>query len=204
MDLHSEADAMSGRVALSKSSPAGRFLSAFLGERRGVAMIEFAVTMPLVVALLLPLADLGMGFYRKTQLMTAAEAGAQYAWRNGYGAGTTQTIVQGATGFGSTAMPTTDITVTLSCKCVDKTTNLFTATNTAITPTTTAQCTGTTACSGANNISDAPGAYVTVTISPATACSNSSTDAVCFKPLFTYGIFGSVVTLSVTSTVRVS
>ena len=51
-------------------------LAAFCRERRGVAMIEFAVTMPLIVGLLLPLTDLGIGFYKKTQLMTAAEAGA--------------------------------------------------------------------------------------------------------------------------------
>src|SRR6266446_5818077 len=171
------------RSFIDKSRSATRMLVAdFWGERRGVAMIEFVVTMPLMVALLLPLVDLGMGFYRKTQLMTAAEAGAQYAWRNGYNVTTIQTIVQNATGFGSTAMPTADVQVALSCKCVDTTTSQFTATSPAGSPagtaTTTAQCTGpgNIYTCGAGSVSAKPSAYVTVTITPATACSTSSTD----------------------------
>jgi len=178
----------------------------FWGERRGVAMIEFVVTMPLMVALLLPLVDLGMGFYRKTQLMTAAEAGAQYAWLQGFNSATIKTAVQNATGLGSTAVPLTDITVTLSCKCVDTSTNQFSTNPASITAADASVCSGkpSTYCTAGNNVPGLPGAYVTVTITPATTCSTSSTDAVCYKPLFTYGIFGGPVDLTVTSTVRVS
>ena len=184
-----------------------RSLTGFFRDRRGVAMIELAITLPLIVALFLPLVDLGMGFYRKTQLMTAAEAGAQYAWRKGFSSASIQTAVQNATSLGVSAMPAGDITVTLSCKCVDKTNSAYTATSPAVTPAAASDCTSkaTSYCSyNANNIAAAPGAYVTVTISPAAACSSSSTDAVCFKPLFTYSIFGGPVTLTAASTVRVS
>ena len=190
-------------------SPLIDSLAAFWRECGGVAVIEFAITMPLIVALLLPLTDLGMGFYRKTQLMTAAEAGAEYAWRNPSfstaassttAIATIQTVVQNATGLGSTSVPTTDISVALSCKCVDSTTNQFSS---SITATSSATCTAQPSCSGAN-VPGKPGLYVNVTIDHSGACSSSPTDAVCYKPLFTYGIFGSVMKLTVTSTVRVS
>ena len=200
---------MSDRLALPAVAPArtildelrstARHLAAFCRERRGVAMVEFAVTLPILVGLLLPLVDLGMGFYRKTQLMTAAEAGAQYAWRHGYNLTKIKTIVQDATSLGSTVVPLTDITAPLSCKCVDKTTNQFTATSPAITPTKPSDCTGTTACSTvANSISATPGAYVTVTINPNNAPAHNN-----YTPLFTYWIFGGGIKLTVTSTVRI-
>ena len=194
------------RAAADKARPATRRLSAFWRECRGVVMIEFAVTTPLVIAMFLPLVDVGMGFYSKTRLMTAAQAGAQYAWLQGsFNSTNIKNVVQAATGLGATALPLNDITVTLSCKCVDTTTSLFTAPNPAITPSAVSDCTGTTNCSGvANSYTTIPSAYVTVTISPATACSTSSTDAVCYKPLFSYGIFQGPVNLTVTSTVRIS
>ncbi len=193
------------RAAAKKARPATRGFGAFWRESRGVAMVEFAVTTPLVIAMLLPLVDVGMGFYSKTRLMTAAQAGAQYAWLQGFNSANIQSVVQSATGLGSTALPTADITVTLSCKCVDSTTSLFTAPNPAITPTSASDCTSTTNCAGvANSYSTSPAAYVTVTITPSAACTMASADFVCYKPLFTYGIFQGPVDLTVSSTVRIS
>ena len=180
-------------------------LQEFWQSQRGVAMIEFAVVTPILVLLLLPLTDLGMGFYQKTQLMTAAEAGTQYAWRNAYSPANIKTAVQNATGLGSTKVPAGDILVAMSCKCVDTSTNKFSTNPASITAADASVCSGkpTNYCTAGNNVPGKPGAYVTVTITPATACSTSSTDAVCYKPLFTYGIFGGPVTLSVASTVRI-
>src|SRR5439155_18054075 len=56
----------------------------FRRDRRGAALVEFAVVSTMLIALMLPLSDLGMGFYVKTQVMTAAEAGAQYAFHKGW------------------------------------------------------------------------------------------------------------------------
>jgi hypothetical protein len=57
---------------------------AFGAEQRGAALIEFAIVGSMLVGMVLPLADIGMGFYYKTRVMTAAEAGAQYASPRGY------------------------------------------------------------------------------------------------------------------------
>jgi Flp pilus assembly protein TadG len=53
-------------------------------DRSGSAVLEFAFVSAFLMALLLPMADLGMAFYVKSQVMTAAEAGVQFAFLNGW------------------------------------------------------------------------------------------------------------------------
>jgi Flp pilus assembly protein TadG len=53
-------------------------------DRKGAALVEFALSLTLLILLLLPVFDLGRGFYFKTQVMTAAQAGAQWAFTNGW------------------------------------------------------------------------------------------------------------------------
>jgi Flp pilus assembly protein TadG len=54
---------------------------------RGNAAVEFALAAPILVALLVPMADLGMAFSQQIQVQQAAQAGATYAtlhpWTNG-------------------------------------------------------------------------------------------------------------------------
>jgi Flp pilus assembly protein TadG len=169
-----------------------RALAAFRRERRGVAMIEFAVTLPVIIVLLLPMVDIGMGFYLKTQVMTAAEAGAQNAFVKGWNSANIKTAVQSATGL---TIQSADITPVLKCGCVDGTTIYLAST----TPALPSDCTA--PCSNPNNPQQ--GAYVTVTLTPSAACTSSSTDSLCYKPLFTYGIFGGPVTLTAHSTIRI-
>src|SRR5215475_13767160 len=57
---------------------------ALRGDRSGAALVEFAVVATLLIALMLPLVDIGMGFYVKSQVMTAAQAGAQFAYLAGW------------------------------------------------------------------------------------------------------------------------
>jgi Flp pilus assembly protein TadG len=50
----------------------------------GNAAIEFALATPILVGLLVPVADLGMAFSQQLQVQQAAQAGAQYALLHGY------------------------------------------------------------------------------------------------------------------------
>jgi Flp pilus assembly protein TadG len=46
---------------------------------RGIALVEFALALPVIILLLTALADFGLGFYQGLQVQGAAAAGAQYA-----------------------------------------------------------------------------------------------------------------------------
>ena len=49
------------------------------GAERGDAVLEFALASPLLVALLVPVADLGIAYSEQIQVEQAVQAGAQYA-----------------------------------------------------------------------------------------------------------------------------
>jgi Flp pilus assembly protein TadG len=51
---------------------------------RGNAAIEFALATPILIGLLVPVADLGMAFSQQIKVQQAAQAGAQYALLHGY------------------------------------------------------------------------------------------------------------------------
>jgi Flp pilus assembly protein TadG len=55
-----------------------------LRERRGVAAVELAITLPVLAAMIVPIADLGLGLHAKIEVMDAVEAGAQYAVLHGF------------------------------------------------------------------------------------------------------------------------
>src|SRR5229473_8165053 len=62
---------------------AGRL--AFLARsERGNSAIEFALATPILLGLLVPVADLGMAFSQQLQVQQAAQAGAQYALLHGF------------------------------------------------------------------------------------------------------------------------
>ncbi|HTK79743.1 MAG TPA: TadE/TadG family type IV pilus assembly protein [Rhizomicrobium sp.] len=48
-------------------------------DKRGVAAIEFAVIVPMLLILAVGMADMGMGMYDKMQTQNASQAGADYA-----------------------------------------------------------------------------------------------------------------------------
>jgi len=79
-----------------------------------VSAVEFAITAPLLIGMLIPLVDLGLGIAKNTQLHNAAHAGAQYALVNGWDITAIQTAVTGAT----TLLPIQALPVpSQSCGC---------------------------------------------------------------------------------------
>ena len=158
-----------------------RQLGRLRNDNRAVAMVEFAVVMPILVLLILPLVDLGMGFYVKTQVATAAQAGAQYAFVNGWNSGNISTAVTSATGMGTTIQASP--APVLACGCADGTT----FTPPLIAATLVSDCASRTPCTGAR----LQGVYVTVFAQTT------------YTPLFSYLIFSGSTTISTSSTVRI-
>jgi hypothetical protein len=193
--------------------------SFFVGSRarHGMATVELALISSVLVVILLPMIDIGMGFYLKTQVMTAAQAGADYAFAKGWSATntTSQTGINAAVmnattlnassspALSSSATPWTYINggscsgancdVWLACKCTDGTTISDPASSQPGSPFKPSDCNALTPvssyCSGSNN--PQIGAYVTVKAHAT------------YTPLYTYLGFGQSVTFTATSQVRV-
>lgn len=85
-----------------------------LRDRSGVAAVEFALIAPMLVAVLLPMTDLGMGAYQKMRVQDAAEAGAQYALKHGYDSAAITSAAQNATSLGTNLA----VTPSEACDCV--------------------------------------------------------------------------------------
>jgi Flp pilus assembly protein TadG len=65
---------------------------------RGVAAVEFGLAAPILLAVLIPVADLGMAFSKEQQLRQAVQAGAQYAAaQSSWDPGAISNVVAGAT-----------------------------------------------------------------------------------------------------------
>jgi Flp pilus assembly protein TadG len=73
---------------------------------RGVAAVEFGLIVSFLAAMTICVADVGMGFYRKMQVQSAAQAGAEYAIVHGYSATSISNAVTAATSMaGISASP---------------------------------------------------------------------------------------------------
>jgi Flp pilus assembly protein TadG len=184
-------------------------------DPRGVATVELALVATVMVIIMLPIFDLGMGFYVKTQVMSAAEAGADYAFIHGWvtnnNSGPQTSInsaVMNATGLNGSSSPALTSSATpwtyvngsscagsncdlwLSCECTDGTT-LSDPTNQPTTPYAQSACSSLPKCSGANQNSQTPSAYVTVAAHAT------------YTPIITFLGLGNPITFTATSVVRV-
>jgi Flp pilus assembly protein TadG len=56
-----------------------RPLATLFGARDGTSAVEFAVSAPILLGLLVPVADLGIAYAQRQQVQQAVQAGAQYA-----------------------------------------------------------------------------------------------------------------------------
>lgn len=141
---------------------------------RGASAVEFALVLPLLVGVFVPLTDLGLGFYAQMRVENAAEAGGQYAivngWKSGANVGAIENAVTNATTLTSiSASPAP----TQACGC---------ASGTTISPV---------ACGSNCPDGDTAGSYVTV---------NAQSP---YSPIIPYPLLGSSLTLTAQSTVRV-
>src|SRR6185437_15710460 len=80
--------------------------------RRGIAAVEFVLLAPILVGVLVGVADLGNGIYRWMEVSSAAEAGAQFAVRQGYNAAAIMSAVSSAT-----SLPAVTTTSSQFCGC---------------------------------------------------------------------------------------
>lgn len=62
----------------------GRIVRRGLASERGNAAVEFGIIAPVLLGLLVPVADFGVYIYDQMQLNLAAQAGMEYAARNGW------------------------------------------------------------------------------------------------------------------------
>ena len=72
----------------------------------GVAAIEFAIVVPILLLMSITTIDIGIGFYRKMQVHNAAQAGAQYALLKGFNSTNIESaVVNASSPFPVTATP---------------------------------------------------------------------------------------------------
>jgi Flp pilus assembly protein TadG len=74
-----------------------RFLVRALGNTSGAAAIEFGVVVPVLALMVTAVIDIGFGVYRKMQVEDAAQAGAEWAIKNGFDANAISNAVTSAT-----------------------------------------------------------------------------------------------------------
>lgn len=92
--------------------------SPLLRNSSGAAAVEFALLAPTLVAILLPMVDLGVGAYEKMRVQDAAEAGAQYALKHGFSTTAITSAAQNATSLGNSVQ----VTPTEACDCISNAT----------------------------------------------------------------------------------
>ena len=189
---------------------------------RGVAMVELALVATVMVGLMLPMVDIGMGFYVKTQVMTAAQAGADYAFAKGWSGNNNavqssiNSAVMNATGLNASSTPALSSSSTpwtyvnggscsgancdlwLSCKCTDGTTLSDPLGGQPVTPFKQTDCVKRDSTGGTPANCSGAGVNPQKPAAYATVKAHAT-----YTPLITYLGFGSPTTFNATSVVRV-
>lgn len=152
---------------MSGNRPKYRLLSLLFRSERGSALVESALTIPVVVMMLLGAVEMGDFAYRATEMSNAARAAAQYAAMNGGGfADCNGTFAGGTCGTtsGMYAAARNDAPRTYS-----------TCTNFSVTATSSCLCSGSNAaCTGGSSYSCATGSgnpVINVTVGTSADCS---------------------------------
>jgi Flp pilus assembly protein TadG len=133
--------------------------SSWVRDRHGVAALEFALIVPVLLLLLGGVSDFGLLMWGKSELANGIAQGVQYALLTGpsVSAAAVKSAVQnGATRSGVNATVTVNVTGP-ACYCVSGQPAVLPSSSTALSSTYT--CTGTCPTSG-----NAPGAYMIITV----------------------------------------
>jgi len=95
--------------AISRAARTWQSARQFVGSgkcgKQGIAAIEFAIIVPILALLLLCTVDIGMGFYRKMEVQTAAQAGAEYAAVHGYSVSSISSAITNTASYSINASP---------------------------------------------------------------------------------------------------
>lgn len=75
----------------------GSWLRKLLRAEGGVSAVEFAIAAPILMALLVPVVDLGLAYSEQIQVQQAAQAGAQYASFHPWNSNSPTTIANAVT-----------------------------------------------------------------------------------------------------------
>lgn len=82
-----------------------RFFTRAAWDSSGAAAIEFGVVVPVLTLMVIAVADIGIGVYRKMQVEDAAQAGVEWAIRNGFDSNGISNAVTSATNASVIASP---------------------------------------------------------------------------------------------------
>lgn len=116
-DSRYRGDSAAGRQTRRQGAPRRwlGYLSALKRAENGVSAIEFALATPILLALILPLLDLGQAASEQIRLNLAVQAGAQYASLNLWG-GTSSSDISGIVN-NATTLSLSSVSATEYCGC---------------------------------------------------------------------------------------
>jgi Flp pilus assembly protein TadG len=103
-------------------------LAALVCGEGGTSAVEFALAAPLLVGLLVPMADLGMAFSQQIKVQQAAAAGAQYAALHPWNS-TSATAIANAVTAATTLAVTASPAPSQSCGCPSSSSVVYAACN---------------------------------------------------------------------------
>ena len=148
-------------------------LAALVRAEGGASAVEFGLAAPVLLGLLVPVADLGMAFSQQLQVQQSAQAGAQYAVNHPWNSTSVTAIASAVTAASTLPSLTASPAPSQTCGC---------PTGSAITSAT---------CGSTCSDGQPAGYYVVV---------NAQSP---YTPTLPYSVLGSSVTLAAQSTVRI-
>ena len=96
---------LSGQAQVIPSGALRRLFGSFTRDTDAASAVEFAILVPVLTLMVIAISDIGFAVYRKIQVEDAAQAGAQWAVRNGFDSNGISNAVTSATNSPITASP---------------------------------------------------------------------------------------------------